>query len=91
MEYCLTVSEPEEESLSSSDAELSSSRSRAMASSAISCDWVKPSICDATSFAKSLTGCSGGIVGGAMAFKSDLELMCHSIAYGWWLEEEEEV
>jgi hypothetical protein len=26
-----------------------------------------------------------------MAFKSDLELMCHSMAYGWWLEEEEEV
>ena len=67
MEYCRTVSEPEEESLSSSDAELSSARSRAIASSAKSCDWAKPSICDATSFAKSLTECSAGIVGGAIA------------------------
>jgi hypothetical protein len=68
MEYCRTVSEPEEESSSSSDAEVSSSRSRAIASSAICCDWAKPSICDATSFAKSLTECSAGMLGGAIAY-----------------------
>jgi hypothetical protein len=66
MEYWRTVSEPEEESSSFSDAELSSSRSFAIASSAMSCDCVKPSICDVTSLAKSVTECSAGIVGGAI-------------------------